>query len=60
MGDMYIDQDTLKLSPRKEHRIRAKRAIQTLVALDENPQDLVEMLFSKEEQEWLRQNLRAT
>ena len=59
MGDLYTDQDTLKLSPRDEHRIKSKRALKNLVHLDDKPHDLVEMLFSKEEQEWLRQNLRT-
>jgi hypothetical protein len=59
MTDFYDEAEPLKLAPRKEHRIRAKRALKTVVHLDSTPHDLIEKIFSKEEIEWLRQNLRT-
>jgi hypothetical protein len=59
MTDFYSEAEPLKLAPEKEHRIRAKRALKTLVHLDDKPHDLIEAIFPKEEIEWLRQNLRT-
>jgi hypothetical protein len=60
MADFNSDGNwEIKLRPIEEHRINMKRTMKALPELDPNPHDLVKMLFSEDEREWLRKNLRT-
>lgn len=60
MTDFYADaENVVKLAPQEQHRIRSKAALKNIVHLDDHPHDLLEMIFSREELEWLRENLRT-
>lgn len=53
-GSSTATHHTLKLLKGDEYTSKLKPALDALAALDANPSDLLEMLFSKEELEWLK------
>lgn len=59
MGDLYEGEDTLSLMNQKQYRPVMKKAMLALPELDSEPNDIVEMLFSKDQQLWLKKNLRT-
>jgi hypothetical protein len=53
------ESNELALVPHKKYRPITREALIRVVCMDENPSDLVQMLFSREELLWLKKNLRT-
>ncbi len=59
MGEfnLSIDHQVEDLIPEDKYGLIALDAFQGLISLDANPQDLIKMLFKKEELEWMKQHI---